>query len=382
MAHITKISEGKYRIRVSRGTGAKRQQPSETFTGTLAEARSYARDQETLIHTGRISNTRITFKQFFDIWLAAVTPTLAPRTVDGYEGNIRRYALDALGPVKLRRIENGHIQQIYNAMTELSPTTVSNLNASLRACFNWGLKRDYLKINPCRLTERRPKSAPDIVVLDNAEAMAFADACRTTPGGVILEFALETAMRPEEYLALRWRDIRGNDVSVVQVVQYNREGGGYYFKDVKTKKGRRRIPISERLRLRLVQHRREQNEHRLAMKGTWFNHDLVFPNIIGRPIEQTNLISRTLRPVLSAMWPDTELPDGSIQRHPARKPITLYSLRHTCATLLLMAGTNPKIVADRLGHASVVQTLDTYSHVLPHIQDEATEVMDRIMRAV
>ena len=50
----------------------------------------------------------------------------------------------------------------------------------------------------------------------------------------------------------------------------------------------------------------------------------------------------------------------------------MYDLRHTCATLMLLAGVNPKIVSERLGHASVVLTLDTYSHVLPTMQEDAT----------
>jgi integrase len=47
-----------------------------------------------------------------------------------------------------------------------------------------------------------------------------------------------------------------------------------------------------------------------------------------------------------------------------------------------MDGKNPKTVSDRLGHASVTLTLDVYSHILPHIQDEATDAMDRIMRGI
>jgi integrase len=55
----------------------------------------------------------------------------------------------------------------------------------------------------------------------------------------------------------------------------------------------------------------------------------------------------------------------------------LYSLRHTCATLLLMAGVNPKVVSERLGHASIKMTLDVYSHVLPSMQQAAADVMER-----
>jgi integrase len=62
-------------------------------------------------------------------------------------------------------------------------------------------------------------------------------------------------------------------------------------------------------------------------------------------------------------------------------PITLnlYSLRHTCATLLLSAGVNPKIVSERLGHASIVLTLDTYSHVLPDMQQTAADKLEKIL---
>jgi integrase len=59
--------------------------------------------------------------------------------------------------------------------------------------------------------------------------------------------------------------------------------------------------------------------------------------------------------------------------------VRFYDLRHTCATLLLLAGVNPKIVSERLGHASVRITLDIYSHVLPDMQDVATAALDAVL---
>jgi len=58
--------------------------------------------------------------------------------------------------------------------------------------------------------------------------------------------------------------------------------------------------------------------------------------------------------------------------------IRLYDLRHTCATLLLAAGKHPKVVAERLGHASTTMTMDIYSHVTPTMQEDATDVMAKI----
>lgn len=59
--------------------------------------------------------------------------------------------------------------------------------------------------------------------------------------------------------------------------------------------------------------------------------------------------------------------------------IRLYDLRHTCATLLLAAGENPKVVSERLGHASITLTLDTYSHVLPDMQKQATDKLEEML---
>ena len=58
--------------------------------------------------------------------------------------------------------------------------------------------------------------------------------------------------------------------------------------------------------------------------------------------------------------------------------IRLHDLRHTHATLMLKAGIHPKIVSERLGHASISITLDTYSHVLPGLQKAAAEKFDRL----
>ena len=56
--------------------------------------------------------------------------------------------------------------------------------------------------------------------------------------------------------------------------------------------------------------------------------------------------------------------------------VRLYDLRHTCATLLLSRNVHPKYVQELLGHASIAQTLDTYSHVLPGMGGETTSAMD------
>src|SRR5207245_5928999 len=142
------------------------------------------------------------------------------------------------------------------------------------------------------------------------------------------------------------------------------KGGGWFFAEPKTPRSRRSIPLPNYLVRQLSSHRRKQAEFRLKRGAKYQNNDLVFATPKGTPLSMRNLERRNFKPILAA----AELPD-----------IRLYDLRHTCATLLLAAGENPKVVSERLGHATVVMTLDAYSPVLDGMQEQAAVKMDRIL---
>jgi hypothetical protein len=87
----------------------------------------------------------------------------------------------------------------------------------------------------------------------------------------------------------------------------------------------------------------------------------VFPNVQGNPTEAANFHHRHWKPLLKrAVLPD----------------IRFHDLRHTCATLLLTQGVQPKIVSEMLGHANICITLDTYNHVVPSLGKAAANVME------
>jgi len=85
----------------------------------------------------------------------------------------------------------------------------------------------------------------------------------------------------------------------------------------------------------------------------------------GKPANAKNFIARKFTPLcrIASVHPD----------------FTFHDLRHTHATLLLIAGINPKVVCERLGHSSVKITLDTYSHVVPSIQEHAVTALDDLL---
>ncbi len=103
----------------------------------------------------------------------------------------------------------------------------------------------------------------------------------------------------------------------------------------------------------------------MQLGAEYQNLDLVFATDTGGPLHSENLATRNFRAIRErAGLPST---------------VTPYTLRHTCATLLLLAGENPKVVSERLGHSSIVLTLDTYSHVLPSMQQAATEKLENML---
>lgn len=187
-------------------------------------------------------------------------------------------------------------------------------------------------------------------VLSQDESLTFIKVAESMPNGLIFEFALLGGMRPEEFLALQWNDLDFERCTAQIKRALVRHKGNWTFEKPKTAKSSRIISLPEPIMRRLHSHKRKQNEARLAVGPEWQNFDLVFCSEIGTPLSIPNLTYRYFRPILIK----GELPQ-----------IRLYDLRHSHATLLLIAEVNPKVVAERLGHSTIVQTLNTYSHVIP-----------------
>ncbi len=112
----------------------------------------------------------------------------------------------------------------------------------------------------------------------------------------------------------------------------------------------------------LKDHRKRQLEERLRLAGLWQDQGLVFPNETGSLFNPSNLRNRSFKRIKT--------------RANVREDLRFHDLRHTCATLLLSKNVHPKIVQEMLGHATVAITLDTYSHVLPGMGDQAAAAME------
>lgn len=316
-----------------------------------------------------IEPARTTVGEYLDQWIeSAAKVRVRPRTLQGYEELLDRYIRPSLGNCRLAKLTPLEIQRTYARLLEqgLSPKTVRHAHGVLRAALNQAIKWRLLVANPALAVELPKLRKKEMAALSPAQAVCFLRHAADDRLGALFALALTTGMRPGEYLGLQWSDVDlKKGVVVVRRTLVPSPDGGWDFAEPKTAQSARTIPIPKSVSLALVEHRNAQNEEKRKANDKYEDHDLVFAGPKGHAIQLRNLVNRHLKPILEA----AKLP----------KTFRLYDLRHSCATLLLAQGEHPKVVSERLGHASVTLTLDTYSHVLPTMQQQAAERLEKVL---
>jgi len=367
---IRKRGENSWHISLFLGLEAngKRKLHQRTLRGTKKEAEQYLnriireRDLGTFVDT-----PAMTLNEYFDKWLESVSRIrTSERTSYGHESIFNRNFRKTIGSKKLEKLVVLDIQKVYGDMLGrgLEPQTVKHAHSVLNCALKQAVRWNLLPRNPAEYVELPKVHRKERRVLTAEESRRFISVSEGITNGLIFEFALLTGMRPEEYLAVQWGDLdfERNTVQVRRALV--RHKGKWSFNEPKTSRSRRTVILPSSLMPKLKKHRYDQLTQKLRVRDIWEEHDLVFCTVYGTPHSIPNLTYRYFRPLLIK----AELPR-----------IRVYDLRHTHATLLLAAEENPKVVAERLGHSTIVLTLDTYSHVLPTMQQKATDKLEKIL---
>jgi integrase len=172
-----------------------------------------------------------------------------------------------------------------------------------------------------------------------------------------------TGMRRSEAVGLRWCDVELTRGAVVISQAATQIDGVEQIDTPKSRRSRRVIDLDPTTTAILQRYRASQRERLFMLGIPMQSDDRVFTTELGRPIRPDSVTQAFGRLVDS-----TDLPR-----------IRLHDLRHTHASHLLMAGVNVKVVSERLGHASVSFTLDTYAHVMPGQQAEAAAAVAALL---
>ncbi len=375
--HIKQRSKGSWALWIELGrdpeTG-KRKQQTLTVRGTKKDAERELRELLHSLETGSyVQPSRITVFDWLKQWCESyVSMNCSIRTAESYKSEIRRHLSPALGAILLPQLHPQHLQDYYSqalikGRTDgrggLSARTVLYHHHILSEALSHAMKMGLVGRNVAEAVDPPRPEHKNVTTLSPENVSKFLEAAHETPYYVLFYTALYTGMRLGELLGLRWQDVDLDlaNLSVVQAL-YKRSGVCKMV-EPKTSKSRRQIALSPSLALLLRDFKTEQDAQRILLGASMVESNLVFSNISGKPLDP-GTISHTSAKVLKRAG----LPH-----------IRFHDLRHSHATLLLKVGIHPKIVSERLGHANIGITLDTYSHVLPGLQERAARRFDEML---
>jgi integrase len=329
------------------------------------EAREKLRDIQYAEKQGMLATGPTqTLKQYLVYWIEEVhKPTIRVSTYIRYRTILEKHLLPALGHIQLRKLTIQHIQRLYASKLQegLSARTIRLIQAVLHKALENAVRENLVSRNICDVVTLPRSTKYEVQTLTSEQARLFLQAVRGQQLEALLTLALTTGMRHGEMLGLHWRDINFEDRSLQVRRSVGRVGGyGYVEAEPKTPKSRRQITLPQFVIDSLKQHRAHQLEARLRVGDAWQDRDLVFCNTHGGFLDSgRNLIKF-----------QTFLSELGLPR------MRLHDLRHSAATLLLGMGVHPKVVQELLGHSHISMTMDTYSHVLPGMQQEAMDKWD------
>jgi integrase len=309
-----------------------------------------------------------TVQQYLTAWLSDMRVHLRPRSYTRYDVAVRLHLLPALGNVKLAKLSQQQIARLYAQKLKegLAPATVARIHAVLHKALADAERLELVQRNVSSLVRAPRPERKDMATFTPEQARTFLAAIQGDNLEAFYVLCLTTGMRRGEALALHWKDVDLDQGTLsIRYTLQDLKGGVFAFSPPKTDKSRRVIKLTQLAVVALQRQRERQQGQRLAARGAWQEHDLVFTTAIGGPLRGNHILQRHFAPLCERLG----LPR-----------IRLHDLRHTVATLLFKNRFPAKVVQELLGHSTISMTLDTYSHVLPEMQAEAAESLDDLLR--
>jgi integrase len=352
-------------------TGRRRQRWHSGFR-TRKEAEAELAAILTRLDAGAYAEpSKQTVAAYLEQWLSAQRPRLRPSTHESYRRVLRVHVIPAIGSTPLMRLTATVLDELYAALLRegrcdgtggLSARTVRYVHTIIRRALSDAVRKGLVSRNVAALADPPSPSeakAPTMRTWTAAELSAFLEHVRDDRLAAAWKLLATTGARRGEVLGARWRDIdldagRWSVVQTITTAGVSRPKGGRA----------RSVALDAGTVQSLRAHRKAQAAERLAWGPAYVDADLVFCREDGTPLEPRTFSRMFARHVAAAALPR----------------IRLHDLRHTWASLALGAGVHPKIVSERLGHASIAITLDVYSHVSAGMQQDAAETVAALVR--
>ncbi|HKY17256.1 MAG TPA: tyrosine-type recombinase/integrase [Microthrixaceae bacterium] len=364
-----------YVVSLGRDASGKKQQKWVGGHRTKAEAEDALVATLERMRTGMfVDPGTVTVGEYLTEWLEATSTTVLDSTMRNYEQMLRLWVVPRIGTIRLADLSPMHLRQLNAALlangridgqTGLSARSVASCRRTLKKALNDAVRWGLLARNPMDVVDAPKVNVTARPTWNAEEARRFLGATTGHEWHAMWVLFLTTGMRRGEVAGLKWDAVDLNAASLA--VQLNcvsvGQGGKVSEHTPKTKRGQRSIALDAATVDALRLHRKVQLEERLRLGEVWIDSGFVFCGPDGSPLHPDTLTS-----TFSALRRKVDVPR-----------ITLHDLRHTSATLALKAGVHPKVVSERLGHATVSITLDLYSHVIDDMQSEAAEQIGALL---
>jgi integrase len=316
------------------------------------------------VHTP--TNKSITVAQAAEDWIAYVELEGRERaTIEQYRQHVRLHINPAVGRKKLAELTTPGVNAFRDELLDkLSRSMARKVLVSLKSLLRDAQRRGNVsqnvatsvKINATKRDKRKLKIGLDIPTADEIRRILHAAPDKWRRLLLVLTFA---GLRASEARGLRWQDVdfkRGELHIRQRADRYNAIG------KPKSEAGERTIPLGPHVLKAL-------KEWKLACpKG---EHDLVFPTAEGTIVRLENMTRRGLIPA--------QIAAGLVTKDGEAKYTGLHALRHFFASWCINRKVDgglelpPKVVQERLGHATIAMTMDTYGHLFPR-GDDGTEL--------
>ena len=343
---VSKRKDGRWEAKLTIGYNPNGTQKRATVYGkTQAEARKKLDALKEQLAAGTYGETRTKLSAYLETWKKHKAATIKPTTKAKYEYCVARIN-EHIGGTGLRNLKPLHIQAALHAISEKNGTpSANNCRRVLFNAMKQAVRWQLLTRNPVEAVDPLKEVRREAKIWTAKEAARFLDAAESDRLYALYYLAMATGLRRGELLGLRWTDINGNLINVTQTAV--KAGNDLILSTPKTKSGRRGVAIATDVLHVLEEHQKSQDAERTHARDAWSENGLVFTDELGNLYPPDKLRHGFLNLIEAAGVPE----------------VHLHDLRHLHASMCIRGGMDPKMLADRLGHARASFTLDTYTHL-------------------
>lgn len=336
----------------------------KSVKGTKKQANAMLLTMLAQYNSGNVVNTStLRLGTWVDQYVQNYLPNIEATTRDSYEEKIRNHIKPSLGTIPLNILNANTIQTWVNDMIKkgLSPKTIRNTFNVLNPALKKAVLLRMLPHNPCEGVALPKLQKPKVNIYNQAQSKQILSAARGTDSYLLVLLGLTVGMRRGEMAALKWENIDFAQRTIKVCESRVHANKTVIEKDPKSEAGNRTIVVGSDVIAELSKAKKAYDE---KAKEPWFRDlGFVICKEDGTPYHPDSLTQKWER-----FTKRNNLPH-----------IKLHGLRHTNATTLMAAGVNPKVVQKILGHSDVSVTLNTYTHVLPSMDQEAADKLNNIL---